>query len=303
MLHILNFLNKKRGSRRDTHFAKCTEKPLSLTLSGLYFLIWRDINERILMQIYRLKSVNQNIFMNAKERLIRYLKSSKIGQTKFEEKVGISRGYINNNKGTIGTAILLKIKKACPELNTDWLISGEGEMLKESDGNASNAKSAPIEYNLKPKEYATHIKVKVVTTKSRAGFSEAYYAEEYLEDMPTVLIEADKNYKGKYLAFEVDGDSMEPEYNKGDIVICREIPRSNWQYKLHFDQWDFVIAHGTQGIMLKEITAHNVNNGEITCHSLNTKMHPDFTLNLKEIAFLYNVVEHRRPGRKYRMRK
>lgn len=153
-----------------------------------------------------------------------------------------------------------------------------------------------------PKEYESHIPVRVVTSKARAGFSDAYYADEYLEDMPTILIEADKEYKGRYLAFEVDGDSMEPEYNRGDVVICREIPRANWQYKLHYEQWDFVIAHGTQGIMLKEITSHDVETGEIICHSLNTEMHPDFPLNLREVAFLYNVVEHRRHGRKYRRR-
>ncbi|WP_298649019.1 S24 family peptidase [uncultured Proteiniphilum sp.] len=43
--------------------------------------------------------------------------------------------------------------------------------------------------------------------------------------MPLVMVESDKEYKGKYLAFGVDGDSMEPEYNKGDIIICREIQR------------------------------------------------------------------------------
>ena len=114
-------------------------------------------------------------------------------------------------------------------------------------------KSSKTINELTLKQYSSHVPVRLVTTKARAGYSDAYYADEYLNDMPTILIETDKDYKGKYLAFEVDGDSMEPEYNKGDIVICREIPRSNWQYKLHFEQWDFVIAHGTKGIMLKEI--------------------------------------------------
>lgn len=152
---------------------------------------------------------------------------------------------------------------------------------------------------LKEKKYSSTVSVKVVTTKARAGFADSYYSEEYLEDLPTVLIEADKEYKGKYLAFEVDGDSMEPDYNKGDIVICREIKRDLWQYKLHYKDYDFVIAHGTQGVMLKEITSHNVETGEIVCHSLNENQ-KDFTLNLREVAFLYNVVEHRISGKSKR---
>lgn len=156
--------------------------------------------------------------------------------------------------------------------------------------------------NVKQKIYSNTLEVKVVTIPARAGFQDSYYSEEYLNDLPSVLIEADKEYKGNYLAFEVDGDSMEPDYNKGDIVICREVQRSLWQYKLHYKEYDFVIAHGTQGIMLKEITDHNPETGDITCHSLNQEdgINKDFTLNLKEVAFLYNVVEHRISGKSKR---
>lgn len=154
--------------------------------------------------------------------------------------------------------------------------------------------------NLVEKNYGAYVPVKLVTTRARAGFAGAYYADEYLEDMPTVMIEADKEYRGKYLAFEVDGDSMEPEYQKGDVVICREVKRDLWQYRLHYKDWDFVIAHGTKGIMLKEIVDHDVDTGIITCHSLNETDHPDFELNLREVAYLYNVVEHRVHGKNRR---
>lgn len=152
---------------------------------------------------------------------------------------------------------------------------------------------------LKPKEYSTSIKVRLVSNKAKAGWSEGYYNEEYLEELPFVMIDADENYKGKYLAFEVDGDSMEPDYLEGDIVICREIQRHLWGSKLHYKDWDFVVAHSTNGIMLKEITAHNIETGDITCHSLNPK-YEDFVLNLHQVAHLYNVVEVRQKGRNKR---
>ena len=139
----------------------------------------------------------------------------------------------------------------------------------------------------------------MVSNKAKAGWSEGYYNEEYLEELPFVMIDSDENYKGKYLAFEVEGDSMEPDYLEGDIVICREIQRHLWGSKLHYKDWDFVIAHSTNGIMLKEITAHNVETGDITCHSLNPK-YEDFVLNLHQVAHLYNVVEVRQKGRNKR---
>lgn len=156
-----------------------------------------------------------------------------------------------------------------------------------------------VRNELTKKEYKGQTSVRVVSSKAQASWSDSYYSEEYLKDMPEVLIESDESYKGNYLAFEVDGESMEPEYYKEDIVICREVQRHLWNYKLHYKDWDFVIAHGTQGIMLKEITSHNVETGEIVCHSLHPN-HDDFSLNLREVAFLYNVVEVRQKGRSKR---
>lgn len=67
-----------------------------------------------------------------KERLIEFLAYLQIGQTRFEEKVGLSRGLINNLKGDVSLKSLKKITDAYPELNESWLCTGEGEMLKIS---------------------------------------------------------------------------------------------------------------------------------------------------------------------------
>lgn len=229
--------------------------------------------------------------MSVKERLISFLKAEKISQKKFADTVGLSAGYVNAIINSIQPDTLNRISICYPNLNIAWLITGEGEMLKSNKAERNE---------LTPKNYNSHLEVKLVTTKARAGFSESFYSDEYLNDMPTVLVEVDKEYRGNYLAFEVNGDSMEPDYHTGDIVICREIKRELWRYKLHIKEWDFVIAHGTQGIMLKQIISHNVDTGEIVCHSVNNEMHADFTLNLREVAFLYNVVEHRISGKNKR---
>lgn len=162
-----------------------------------------------------------------------------------------------------------------------------------------DTKNTETRNELAKKEYNGQTPVRVVSTNAQASWSDSYYSEEYLKDMPEILIESDENYKGNYLAFEVCGESMEPEYYSGDIVICREVQRHLWNYKLHYEDYDYVIAHGTQGIMLKEITSHNTETGEINCHSLHPA-HKDFSLNLREIAHLYNVVEVRQKGRNKR---
>jgi hypothetical protein len=65
-----------------------------------------------------------------KQRLAQYLEYLGIGQAKFAEIIGVSRGFANNVGDSIRTENLEKIKNHFPELNTIWLLTGEGEMLK-----------------------------------------------------------------------------------------------------------------------------------------------------------------------------
>lgn len=67
-----------------------------------------------------------------KYRILEFLKYLNVGQTKFEETVGLSRGSINNIKGGISSKTLNKISDKYPVLNTSWLLTGEGAMLKQT---------------------------------------------------------------------------------------------------------------------------------------------------------------------------
>ena len=67
-----------------------------------------------------------------KDRLKDFIKYLGIGQSKFEKKCNLSNGYINNSKGNFGASKLEYILKLHPELNREWLLYGEGDMLKSS---------------------------------------------------------------------------------------------------------------------------------------------------------------------------
>ncbi|GAB6395446.1 MAG: hypothetical protein MdMp024_1758 [Bacteroidales bacterium] len=70
-----------------------------------------------------------------KERLLKFLKYLGMGQTKFEEQTGLSRGRICAIRGSINVDTLAKIKRKYPELILDWMVMGEGEMLVLGDNN------------------------------------------------------------------------------------------------------------------------------------------------------------------------
>lgn len=66
-----------------------------------------------------------------KQRLMRFIKSQNLSQGKFERMCGMSNGYLCNIKQSIGSSKIQSIAMAFPQLNTEWLLTGTGDMLNE----------------------------------------------------------------------------------------------------------------------------------------------------------------------------
>ena len=75
--------------------------------------------------------------MGATDRMRLYLDYKKISKYSFCKKMGFSNKFLDNssNMGTDKAEIILRYY---PDINIEWLISGKGKMLKESDDNKLN---------------------------------------------------------------------------------------------------------------------------------------------------------------------
>lgn len=91
--------------------------------------------------------------MNTKERLIKFLEYLRISQGKFETSIGLSNGFVNNVGDNIRRSSIDKITSVYPELNTSWLLTGVGEMLKEDDL-ISRIKKVMYYYDLNTTQFA-----------------------------------------------------------------------------------------------------------------------------------------------------
>ena len=67
-----------------------------------------------------------------KSRILDILKYKNIGQAAFEKNVGLSNGYVNNVKSTIGADKIVAIIDKYPEIDLWWLLTGKGEMLNNN---------------------------------------------------------------------------------------------------------------------------------------------------------------------------
>lgn len=66
--------------------------------------------------------------MKAIERVCAYLKEHSIPPTRFEKEHGLSNGYLNTmmkRQADLGESVILKIIEACPDMDLQWLLTGE----------------------------------------------------------------------------------------------------------------------------------------------------------------------------------
>lgn len=68
--------------------------------------------------------------MELKDRIKQYCSYVNIAISRFEKESGLSNGYFNQVKKRPSEDKLEGIFRAFPDINTAWLLTGEGEMLK-----------------------------------------------------------------------------------------------------------------------------------------------------------------------------
>ena len=73
--------------------------------------------------------------MEIKDRISEFIQYKNITIAEFERNVSLANGYIKKFKGSIGSDKLSNIISYYPDININWLITGEGSMLKSENSN------------------------------------------------------------------------------------------------------------------------------------------------------------------------
>lgn len=148
--------------------------------------------------------------MAVRDRLKAYLKEKNISQADFAIGIGASTGYVNAIVKTIGSDKLAIIREKFPDLNIGWLLTGEGEMLKEATD--VTIPSHRIRYW-----------VDVDATAGGVTQFDDMMSNQYIDL-------AIPEFRDCTDAVNLYGDSMLPLYKSGQIIILKEWKESFIDY-------------------------------------------------------------------------
>lgn len=198
-------------------------------------------------------------------------------------------------------------------INSEWLLTGKGDMLKQlistpsTQTNATYIRtqgndvyletSSGIKYfELSDNKYRMRVPLVPFSAYARYANDACTPLEQEKETWDEVEFIVDKIGHGNYMGFEIKGDSMDDDskrsFTQGDLVLARELDKTHWKDGLRYEKFPFwiIVLEGT--ILCKQITSQDIETGDITCHSLNpSPEYSDFTINLSKVCRIFNIIQ------------
>lgn len=191
-----------------------------------------------------------------KDRIDELMKALNLSQADFARRVGVTPNAITNwkTRGIKGSAFE-KIATSFPNVNMNWLKTGEGDILLE-----------------RREKVRPHIPVEVAAG-TLSGFSEVVKAGD-CEMLPVVSAFPSYDY-----TMTIKGDSMEPKFESGDMIAIRKT--------MDFIEWGKTYVLDTSdGAIIKRI----YDEGDFyRCVSFN-KEYPDFLVPKNTVFGIFKVV-------------
>lgn len=211
--------------------------------------------------------------MKVKERLLKYLKFHRITQLEFAKRMEVSPAYVGAMRRSMSDDKIKRLRKEFPDLNTDWLLYGEGEMLLSRDS-AGDGAIASIPTATEGYE------VPLLPVAAYAGNLQLWSQGVSLRDCEKVI----SPVRGADFAIKVSGDSMEPDLHDGATILIKRINDKA------FIPWGNKMVIDTEnGVLVKEVYPVTDDRYKIEARSLNPK-YPPIEIPTDSIYGLYRVL-------------
>ena len=205
-----------------------------------------------------------------KQRLLRYLKTKRISQSEFTRNLGVSSTDIGAMRKGVPAERLKKITELYPDLNRDWLLYGEGEMLLDGSHDAESSL---------PSEYETLL----LPVEAFAGGLQMWSRGVKESDCRKIV----SPISGADFAIPIKGDSMEPKFHDGSTLLIKRINDKA------FIPWGHTMVLDTEnGVLVKNVYPDDRKDSPEECvivKSINPA-YPPFRIPTSSIYGLYKVM-------------
>lgn len=190
--------------------------------------------------------------------------------------LGISKSTLSNWKArnTLDLPLLFSL---CEQISIDWLLTGKGEMLKNSTPKSPEVLIKKVDSNSKEG-------IPLIPLDAVAGFPATDNSFAYMESCERYIIPEFQD-KGADFIIRVSGDSMIPLYYSGDLIACHKI------HDIRFFQWGTVyVLETSQGVLVKRVMESIEHDDCILCASENDTVHRPFLLPKDDIRSMSTIV-------------
>jgi phage repressor protein C with HTH and peptisase S24 domain len=218
------------------------------------------------------------------DRLDKYMEYKGINANQITINCSLAVGLINQarkGRSDIGKKSIEKILNYYQDLNSVWLITGVGSMIKDQDPPDYVPKTYPIQAN-KEEETEEHHTTKLLPMSCIGGTLSGIVADgATMYDCETII----SPIKGADFAITVYGDSMYPDYPSGAKVLIKKI-----NHNIFIEWGNTYVLDTCNGVIIKQV--HKCDKeGYITCHSINPEPRfADFDIPLSEVYGMYRIL-------------
>lgn len=224
---------------------------------------------------------------------------SKGNNSEFGNKIGVNEANIRNYiAGTEPKFNVLEKIANNFEINYEWLLTGNGEMLK-SEGATEVIKTPPVEIiapikvegrSLMPKvivlkdEDVEEERIPLVPVMAQAGYLQGYDDPQYIKELPMYNLPGMRN--GTFRIFQVEGLSMYPTLQSGSYVVGQFV--EDWE---HISDNRIYVVVSTEGVIVKRVLNRIEKYGSLYCKSDN-RVFPHINVRLKDVKEIWECKMH-----------
>lgn len=237
--------------------------------------------------------------MDMQDRIKQFISYKGLSIKAFEERCDLSNGAVSKMGDNTRRSTIDKVSIVFPDLNTSWLLTGEGKMLRQPEGcinqSLSNVRNAIVAAgdnmgNLTIGDTSTHkaeqygysiapIVPREITRLPDLDVLDYIQGKDNVAQSPVIIKDVPVS-----MWYMVEDDALSPKFLTGDMVALLSTQKGMVNF---VPGRVYAVDTNSRGILLRILFEQGK---DLRTHSLNSEAHPDFIIKHNDVIRIYKVL-------------